>query len=203
MIIIGSWCLLVYEDYFQDVSYRAGIRTRDIDFLIPLPPKFDHQVDMETLLKDLDFVRSMKGQGGYMQFVHADLMLEFIVPERGRGSEKPIDIPALGINAQPLRFMDFLADHPIRLSFAGVQLLVPHPVNFALIKTIISARRQNSAKRENDLRQAIEVFRALIARGEADLLKERFKACPTKWRKSIIKTLADQPLTEEIREVLL
>jgi hypothetical protein len=98
--------------------------------------------------------------------------------------------------------MDFLADHPIRLSFAGVQLLVPHPVKFALIKTIISARRQNPVKRENDLRQAIEVFLALIARGEAELVNERFQACPTKWRKSIIKTLADQPLTEPIVGIL-
>ena len=70
VVLIGSWCLLVYEDYFKDVQYRPGIRTRDIDILVPIPPKFDHKVDMEELLKDLDFVISFKGSDGYMQFVH-------------------------------------------------------------------------------------------------------------------------------------
>lgn len=202
VVLIGSWCLLAYEDYFKDVRYRPGIRTRDIDILVPVPPKFDHQVDVEGLLKDLDFVTSFKGSDGYMQFVHKDLMLEFIVPERGRGSDKPFKIPDLGINAQPLRFMDFLAGNVIRLKFAGLKVSVPHPVNFALLKLIVSARRQKSVKKENDLRQAVEVMRALIEAGEEKLLKEIFLSCPAKWRKTILKTLQDEPLAEGIVAVL-
>lgn len=125
VVLIGSWCLLAYEDFFSDVRYRPGIRTRDIDLLIPIPPRFDHEVDLEAVLHDLDFVISRKGRDGYMQFVHEDLMLEFIVPERGRGSDKPYPIPALGVNAQPLRFMDFVADSAIRLLFWDVPVTVP------------------------------------------------------------------------------
>lgn len=202
VVLIGSWCLLAYEDYFKDISYRVGIRTRDIDFLIPLPARFDHKVDIEKLLKDLDFIRSMKGRGGYMQFVHSDLMLEFIVPERGRGSDKPVAIPELGVNAQPLRFMDFLMDHVVRLRFSDVKVSVPHPANFALIKTIISSRRQNSVKGQNDQQQAVEVMRALIEKGEQDVLQRRFLSCPAKWRRNIIATLSSLSLTEQILEVL-
>jgi len=198
MVLIGSWCLLVYEDYFKNVRYRPGIRTRDIDFLIPLPPRFDHKVDVEGLLKDLDFVTSFKGRDGYMQFVHRDLMLEFIVPERGRGSSKPFSIPNLGINAQPLRFMDFLAGNIVRLKFAGLAVSVPHPVNFALLKVLVSSRRQTPVKQENDLRQAVEVLRALIEAGEAATLKKVFSSCPAKWQKSILNTLQNEPLTENI-----
>ena len=65
---------------------------------------------MEGLLKDLDFVTSFKGSDGYMQFVHKDLMLEFIVPQRGRGSDKPFARPDLCVNAQPLRVMGYIAE---------------------------------------------------------------------------------------------
>ena len=202
VVLIGSWCLLAYVDYFKDIRYRPALRTRDIDILVPVPLKFNHKVDMELLLKDLDFVRSFKGRKGYLQFVHQDLMLEFIVPERGRGSDKPFAIPNLGINAQPLRFMDFLADNVVRLRFAGLKVSVPHPVNFALLKVIVAGRRKMSGKKENDLRQAVGVMRALVDSGEKLLMKEVFLSCPVKWQKMIIKTLRDQPLAEGIVSVL-
>lgn len=198
VVLIGSWCLLAYEDYFKHVRYRPGIRTRDIDFLVPVPPRFDHKVDMEGLLKDLEFVANYKGRGGYMQFVHKDLILEFIVPERGRGSEKPFVIPDLGVNAQPLRFMDFLANNVVRLKFAGLTVSVPHPVNFALLKLMVSERRQVSVKKENDRRQAVEVLKALIEAGEVKLLRQVFSSCPAKWQKTILKSLQREPLTEKI-----
>ncbi|MBN1557569.1 MAG: hypothetical protein JW951_05420 [Lentisphaerae bacterium] len=66
VVLIGSWCLLAYEDFFSDVRYRPGIRTRDIDLLIPIPPRFDHEVDLEAVLHDRDFVISRKGRDGYM-----------------------------------------------------------------------------------------------------------------------------------------
>jgi len=36
-VLIGSWCLPFYEDYFSGVDYAPSIKTRDIDFLIPRP----------------------------------------------------------------------------------------------------------------------------------------------------------------------
>ena len=124
------------------------------------------------------------------------------MPERGRGSDKPFAIPDLGVNAQPLRFMDFLAGNVIRLKFARLKVSVPHPVNFALLKLIVSARRQKPVKRENDLRQAIQVLRALIDAGEEKLLKKVFSSCPAKWQKTILKSLQYEPLAEGIVLVL-
>lgn len=202
VVLIGSWCLLAYEDYFKSERYSPSIRTRDIDILVPVPHTFDRKVDIEELLKDLDFVTSFNGRDGYMQFVHSDLMLEFIVPERGRGSDKPFLIPDLGINAQPLRFMDFLASNIIRLKFAGVKVSVPHPVNFSLLKIIVSMRRNRLVKKENDMRQAIEVLRALIQKGEEDNLRKVFLSCPITWQRKIIKILKDEPLSEVVVNIL-
>ena len=202
VVLIGSWCLLAYEEFFSDVRYRPGIRTRDIDFLIPRPPTFDHDVDLEAVLQDLDFVISRKGRDGYMQFVHEDLMLEFIVPERGRSSEKPFLVPALGVNAQPLRFMDFLADNTMRLHFDAIGVTVPHPANFALLKLIVSARRPKPVKQENDRRQALEVLRALVESGKAKPLRKVFDGMPKSWQKSVREVLNELPLAEEIAAVL-
>jgi len=202
MVLIGSWCLLAYEEFFSGVRYRPGIRTRDIDFLIPIPPKFDHDVDLEAVLHDIDFVIGHKGRDGYMQFVHEDLMLEFIVPERGRSSDKPYPVPALGVNAQPLRFMDFLADNTMRLRFGGIGVTVPHPANFALLKLIVSARRSKAVKQENDQRQAIEVLRALLEFGNEKVLLKVFGGMPKSWQKSVRAVLTDLPLAEEVAAIL-
>ena len=197
VVLIGSWCLLAYEEFFSDVAYHAAIRTRDIDLLIPLPARFDHDVDLASVLDDLDFVISHKGRDGYVQFVHEDLMLEFIVPERGRGSDGPYPIPALGVNAQPLRFMDFLAENTIRLHLGGIELSVPHPTHFALLKLIISTRRTKPAKQENDRRQAVQVLRALLEMGKAEQLRDAFDGMPKKWKRTIRQLLSELPLAEE------
>lgn len=39
LILIGSWCIYFYNDYFSDIPYidQITIKTRDIDFLINNP----------------------------------------------------------------------------------------------------------------------------------------------------------------------
>ena len=43
IILVGSWCVYIYKDYFKDNEFLPAIRTRDIEFLIPIPPKFEHK----------------------------------------------------------------------------------------------------------------------------------------------------------------
>ena len=196
VVLIGSWCLLAYKHYFAGVPFEPGIRTRDIDLLVPTPLRLKQPVDMEEILGPLGFVLRRGGEKGYMQFVHAELMLEFIVPERGRGSEKPYDLRALGINAQPLRYMDFLCKDVLQLPFGGLDVSVPHPARFVLLKLIVSGRRQKPVKRENDLRQAAQVFRALVASRQPEKLREAFAAMPKKWQSDVRRTLAALPDSE-------
>jgi hypothetical protein len=198
LVLIGSWCLLAYKDLFKATDYRIGIHTRDMDFLVPIPPQFTHEVDLSVLLKDLDFVTHFKGKDGYMQFVHEDLILEFIVPERGKGSDKPFAIPALGINAQPLRFMDFLAEHSIKLTIGNISVKVPHPAHFALLKLIISKRRTKPEKRENDIRQAEAVLRALADSGNSNTIQRAFKSMPKSWQKTARMALKETTFTRDI-----
>ncbi|MBU0714919.1 MAG: nucleotidyltransferase domain-containing protein [Verrucomicrobia bacterium] len=190
LIMIGSWCLLFYKDYFQQSSYRAAIRTRDLDFLIPLPQRFAVKVDLHDLLRDLGFVINFKGQDGWITLQHPDLIIEFLIPERGRGTHKPVLVPDLGVNAQSLRFLDFLATDTIRVRFHDLILRVPHPANFALHKLIIASRRQ-SDKGERDRSQAVQVLQALIQSGEKATIRARFSKAPAKWQTCIRKNLAE------------
>ena len=109
IILIGSWCIYFYKYYFENSDYNSFIRTRDIDFLVPIPFKLKEKVDVKETLEDLGFVIDFRGSKGYIRLIHPDLFVEFLVPERGRGLDKPYPLPQLGLNAQALRFLDFLA----------------------------------------------------------------------------------------------
>ncbi len=189
VVIIGSWCVLFYERYFNTTDYRTSIRTRDLDIAIPLPPRFASKVDLADLLGALGFVVDFKGRDGYIRFLHPDLIVEFLVPERGRGTDKPFDVPRLGINAQSLRYLDLLLGDTILVPFQSVSLRLPHPANFALHKLLISGRR-HSDKAERDREQAAEVMRALHRAGEDARIQSVFAALHPKWKTQIMQAIA-------------
>jgi len=190
-ILIGSWCLYFYEEYFQDKEYtrRLSLMTRDIDFLIEHPRKIQQQVDIPELLKDLGFVTIFKGSKGYIKLDHPDLLLEFLVPEKGKGTDKPYPLPMLGMNAVTLRFLDFLTTNTIKIKLEDFYLTLPHPANFALHKLIIFQRRAREEKALKDRNAAVELLKILIDKDELATLKHALGSIPMKWQRKIIKGL--------------
>jgi len=189
IMLVGSWCVILYEDYFKGKSILPVLRTRDLEFLFPVPLNLDRKTDLYDLLKDLGFVLDYKGEHGYTIFQHPDLILEFLVPARGRGSAKPFPLNQLGINAQALRFMDALARDPIQMQFNDVTVTLPHPVDFALHKLLIAGRRKEGAKAEKDRAQAIALLMALNDSGETETIRIVHDAMPKSWRKTIKREL--------------
>jgi Nucleotidyltransferase len=108
IVLAGSWCTLFYREYFSGGGYVPSLKTRDLDLLVPRPSAVTDRVDVTGLLKDLGFVVGFTGERGYMRLEHPWLIVEFLVPERGRSSDRPRPLPKWGLNAQPLRFLDFL-----------------------------------------------------------------------------------------------
>jgi hypothetical protein len=192
LILIGSWCLYFYKDYFENIPYidMATIRTRDIDFLVPLSASIKKEVDVPKLLKNLGFVIDFKGVNGYIKLDHPDLILEFLVPEKGRGSDKPYRLPQLGMNATPLRFLNFLTDNVIHIKVEDFYINAPHPANFALHKLIIFSRRSKEDKALKDKNAAIGVLKALFNKGETRIVKSIFNSMLQKWQKKILDNLA-------------
>lgn len=201
VILIGSWCMPFYKEYFAGVKYRSTIKTRDVDFLVPHPGKIRVAVDIPELLKDLGFVIGYRGTQGYMRLEHPDLVVEFLSPEKGRGTDKPVPLPRLRMNATALRFLNFLAQETIKVKVADFHVFLPHPANFALHKLMISQRRQKEDKASKDRIMALEILNALLKKGEAGKIKTVFCSVPSKWQKKILGTLT-QEKEMEILEIL-
>jgi hypothetical protein len=192
-ILIGSWCVYFYKDYFEHIPYieHITIKTRDIDFLIDAPAKIKRKADIPALVKDLGFVSTFKGGKGYLKLDHADLIIEFLVPEKGRGINKPYPLPQLGINATPLRFLNFLSTNTIRVKVEDFYLILPHPANFGLHKLIIFQRRTGEEKAIKDKKTALDILKALIDKEESSVIRNVFNSTPQKWQKKIIKGLEE------------
>lgn len=191
-IFIGSWCVYFYNEYFSGTPYldRLTIKTRDIDFLIDNPAKIKQEVNIPALLKDLGFVTIFKGTEGYLKLDHPDLILEFLVPEKGKGTNKPVHLSKLGINAVALRFLNFLSSNTIKVKIENFYLTLPHPINFALHKLIIFQRRLKEEKAVKDRNTAIEILKTLINKGESKAIKHIFNSIPEKWQSKIISGLS-------------
>ncbi len=190
-ILIGSWSAYFYNEYFSGTPYldRAALKTRDIDFLIDNPAKIRHDVSVPELLSDLGFVVIHKGSRGYIKLEHPDLLLEFLVLEKGRGTDKPFPLPKLGVNAVALRFLSFLSANTIKVRVEDFYVTLPHPANFALHKLIIFQRRLKQDKAVKDRNIAIEILKSLIDKGESPIIKQVFSSIPKKWQARVIKGL--------------
>ena len=189
LILIGSWCAYFYKYYFAQTPYEATTRTRDLDFLAVPPLLMKKKIDIPEILSRMGFVVQFKGNEGLMQLVHPELFVEFLVPELGRGSDKPFPLPQLGVNAQPLRFLNFLTANIIRLSCDGLTIKVPHPANFALHKFIIAQRRKHPEKIAKDNETASRILSSLVAKGEKETIRKVFDSTPKKWQEKIIAGL--------------
>ena len=199
LILIGSWCLPFYKEYFADAGYLPALRTRDIDFLIASPGKVQGKTDIPELLKDLGFVVGFKGSKGYIRLEHPLLIVEFLVPEKGRGQDEPVKIPQLAINAQSLRFLNLITEDTIEIESDGLNLRLPHPIRYALHKIIVSQRRSKPEKAIKDMEAGIGVLKALISQGQQNEIRKVYNSLPTKWKNKIrngIEKSQEQPILD-------
>ena len=195
IVLIGSWSVYFYKYYFKSKSYSSFIRTRDIDFLVQVPMKLNKKIDLSKMLEDLGFIEEFSRSKGYIKLTHPDLTVEFLVPEKGRESDKPYPLPQLGINAQALRYLDILSENTISIDVDGIQIILPHPAAYALHKFIIFKRRGNKDKRDRDIEGAIRVFHELIKNDGSTAIKQVFNSLHKKWQATVLNNL------ESIKEV--
>ena len=64
LVLVGSWCLVLYRDHFKGVGEVIALRTRDMDFLIPSMGAFRKVVDLPSLLGELGFIPEFRGTAG-------------------------------------------------------------------------------------------------------------------------------------------
>lgn len=185
-MLIGSWCLHFYRYEFDKANLLPSLRTMDVDFLILNPGKIRKQVDIPGLLKEEGFIPLMNYANRLIRYQHPDLLVEFLVPELGRGFDKPRNIKPWHIQAQGIRFLNFLTAFPKRIHYRNMTICVPEPAAFALHKLIVSSRRTKKEKKQKDLESSVGLleflFKDLHSKEQVRSVLEKL---PPKWRKTI------------------
>lgn len=191
LIVIGSWCIYFYKHHFKEAELLPPIRTRDIEFDVSQLKKSGREVNIGQILEDLGFIIDFQASEGFIRFVHQDIIVEFLVPEKGKGQDAPYALPGYGINVQPIRFLNFLEEETITVNYKNLSIQVPEPAAFAVHKLIISQRRphKSAAKSENDIRQALAVWDMLLETGKEKKIKEILSQIPKGWLKLVKKAL--------------
>jgi hypothetical protein len=142
---------------------------------------------------------SYVGKGG--------LRVDFVTPNEGPDTDRPQNLPALGTDAQPLRYLGFLIHEPLKavmLHGSGILVLVPAPERFAVHKLILALERPPGiAKREKDVTQAQALILVLLEKRSEELRlawEEAYERGP-QWRKMLLGGM--KQLSPEARDLLL
>lgn len=180
--LIGSWCFQLYQKHFQVEKFP--LQTQDIDFLIPNPFKGkDHKGFVVDLVKE-GFTVDHYADGS-LYLWNADLKIEFLTPEKGAGARGSLRIKQLALAATPLRLVNLLLDHPVKVKEGDIHVLVPHPANYCLHKLLIADRRKNPAKAEKDLQQAVLTG----VKVQPQKLRSVYQSLPKTWQKDILNAI--------------
>ena len=196
IILIGSWCHYFYRLYFGNPPQIPAVRTFDIDFLIPNPPKAGKDINVPEILETLDFTPVHSYPSGYTKYVHPELELEFLTPDLGRGKgNKPYVIKRFHINAQGLRYLNLLQAHTMKIKHRDIMVQIPEPAAYVLHKFIIFKRRTKKAKKERDLQAATNIGEFLLQDNKGrKRLFEIFSSLPKKWQSRIKNNLKEHSL---------
>jgi hypothetical protein len=116
-----------------------------------------------------------------------DLRVDFLTPQRVRGSEEPVRLERLGVAAQPLEFLGYLLEETtqaVALYDSGVLIQAPDPARFAFHKLWLTGRRPvaQQARARKDLAQAGALLEVLAEDRPRDLEKA-WAAMPVKRRR--------------------
>jgi len=192
IMLIGGWCPLVYREYFGNPVEISAQRTADLDILVPNPPRLRKDVDVSLILDELGFDRKVSLLGGYEKYVHPDLEVEFLTPEKGRGKEKPYAIEKLHINAMGLRYLDLLQSHRMKTSYKNILINVPEPTAYILHKFIVSSKRNKLFKKEKDIETARQLGEYLVDKADQrKKMQQIYLKMPDKWRKDLLKVVKE------------
>lgn len=133
-----------------------------------------------------------------------EAMVEFLAPAFGDEGVKPL--PALGVSAQALNYLNFLIADPIpaiALYRSGVLVQIPRPERFAIHKLIVADRRQGGpdhAKARKDRAQAAFLIEVLAEDRPDDLREalEDARARGPRWRARLDASLSRVPKVQDL-----
>jgi len=207
--LVGTTAYGLYQgDLGVRMDYEEFARTGDIDLASfeRLSIAFQDRVeeDPSEILASLKF-EPVPGvfdrQVWKWRQSHSESIVEFVTPAFGAEDVRPL--PALGVSAQALHYLNFLIAEPIHavaLYRAGVLIQIPRPECFAIHKLIVADRRHGGAERlksRKDRAQAAFLI-AVLSEDRPDELAIAYEDAVSRgprWRARITASLARMPET--------
>lgn len=206
-VVVGTIAYQVYAPMLGVRLPHAAIQTDDIDIAQfhavsvavneSTPPMLDVLRRADSSFKAIPHRSSKHAVTTYRNT--RGLRVEFLAPNRGPERDEAVRLPALGTDAEPLRFLDYLiheASSAVVLHGAGVYVNVPSPQRYALHKLLVSQRRRaGSPKRDKDLLQAAALIQVLAEKRRHDL-RDAWTELLTrgrKWRLLVMRGVAALP----------
>lgn len=86
LVLIGSWCLLLYRHHFGGSDLIPAVRTTDVDLLVLRPGKPMQEADVPKALADVGFQQEIAWATGYAKYNREGFVVEFLSPLRGDGT---------------------------------------------------------------------------------------------------------------------
>ncbi|MEZ5714146.1 MAG: GSU2403 family nucleotidyltransferase fold protein [Paracoccaceae bacterium] len=207
--LVGTVAFRTYEAELG-VRIQASVLTRTDDIDVAsferLSVALGDQVTepVQQILSDLKFEPQPSLDGHRVwrwKQAGRETLVEFLTP--AFGEEGLRDLPALGVSAQALHYLNFLLKAPIRavaIYRSGVLIQVPSPERYAIHKLIVADRRRGgtaSLKAHKDRAQAAFLIEVL-AEDRPDELAEAWedaRARGPRWRVRLDASLARMPET--------
>jgi hypothetical protein len=195
-VLVGTVAYQTYSGLLGIRLSATALQTSDVDVaqsknvslaveepapsIVEALQKVDPSFRPVPYMRDPLTVTSYAGKGG--------IRVEFLTPNEGPDTDEPVELAALGTDAQQLRFLDFLIRDPegaVLLHGEGIFVLVPAPQRYAFHKLIVARRRREGAiKVDKDLEQAEALLDALVLKRPRDLraVWQEAYARGKKWR---------------------
>ena len=207
-VVVGTIAFRMYEG---ELGLRLGLdavaMTNDIDIAsferLSLAIGDKVSPPLSEALSELAFAPVPSLEAGkvwrWRQSQRATLV-EFLTPSFSE-EEELRNLPALGVSAQSLHFLNYLIADPIHAAAVyrdGLLVRIPRPERFAIHKLIVADRRRegpDSIKSRKDLMQA-EILIAVLAEDRPSDLAEAYEdavARGPQWRMRIQRSLERSP----------
>lgn len=206
--IVGTHAFRLYEgELGVRYSFDQTAQTGDLDIAqferLSLALGDQVEEDLAKTFRDFDFrpapALDHKAVWRWMQ-TRSDTLVEFLTPSF-RPEEDIRPLPALGVSAQSLHFLNYLIAQPIPAALlyrSGVLVQIPRPEAFAIHKLIVADRRTggpDALKSVKDRAQAAFLIR-ILADDRPDELAEAYQDALSRgpnWRERIGRSLARMP----------
>ncbi len=190
-ILIGSWCLKVYKEHFNNDPSIPMVVTHDVDFLIPNPPKKGPKVNIPEILEKHGLELLTDASGSKMKFVSHEIEVEFLYVDKGAGESSSKRIDNLKIVATPLRYMNFIQLYSTQMHYKGIPVTVPIPEVFVLMKYLVTIERTGiyAEKIPKDIKTARDMEFFLLDQGAQENFRRYFEAMPKPWKKKLMNVL--------------